>query len=462
MRHLDRVLRHRHGHDHDDGTSTAPVHVDGEQAGSHHVHPHPHAHSSEPSDPEAHRDALARGAGAGMVLYLDAFSGLAGDMCIAALVDLGVPFDVVREQVAHLKLSGVELRLRALPAGAIGASKFDVLVSGHQPQRSYAQVRHLLDESALDPGVKRLAQAIFARLAKAESTVHRVALDTVHFHEVGAADALVDIVGAAACFQYLGARVLCSALPMGRGRVRCQHGWLPIPAPATLLCLDGLWTCDADVEAELVTPTGAAIVGEVATSSGWPAMVPKRVGWGRGTRDLPDRTNALRAVLGQPNPEFAAGHSDGRHAVVEANLDDATGEILGHAIARLIEGGALDAWAVPATMKKGRPGWVLSALTTRENRSREAEVMLRETPTIGVRWRDVTRVELTRDVQEVNTPWGIVRVKYSGQNGEILHAKPEFDDCQRLACEHGVSVLVVVEAARLAIGTTRAASQKEG
>lgn len=451
---------------------TEPLcHAAGDADAAGHGHHHEHSHG----DPEAHREPLARGAAAGRILYFDAFAGAAGDMCVAALVDLGVPFDVVRGAVDALGLAGVGVALRALPTGAIGASKFDVLLLGEQPERSYAQIRELLERATLNEGTRRIAQAIFARLARAESTVHRVALDDVHFHEVGAADSLADIVGAAACFDHLGdgAKVttLCSALPMGRGHVHCQHGVIPLPAPATLLCLDRLWTEDTVIEAELVTPTGAAILGELALPSRWPPIRPERVGWGRGTRLLPDRPNALRVVLGTPSAGDSAAlggvgaalHPTARgaartgafgastHVIVETNLDDTTGEQLGYVIGLLLGSGALDAWATPAVMKKGRPGWTLSALGPRALIDQLAEVVLCETSAIGVRFVGVSRLELERCVVSVTTEWGAVSVKVSGRFGSpSYHAKPEFDECKRLSVKHSVPVRRVIESALVA------------
>lgn len=282
-----------HSHDRDQANSHDHDH-DPDQA---HGHDHDHSHDFDVSGPpEAHREPLPPGSGQGKLLYFDAQSGAAGDMTIASLVDLGVPFAVVEQAIEPLGLS-VELSVRKAFAGAIGATKFDVRPGPDQSERSYAQIRQLIDRSSLAESTKRLAQRIFLRLAEAESAVHRMSLDSVQFHEVGAVDAICDIVGAAACIDYLGAEVVCSPLPLGSGYVHCRHGRIPIPAPATVLCLRGLKTYDSGLEAELVTPTGAAILASVsARCERWPQSIPIRVGWGRGTRDLPDRPNALRAI----------------------------------------------------------------------------------------------------------------------------------------------------------------------
>lgn len=400
-----------------------------------------------PGDAEAHRAPLAAQAGRGKLLFLDAFSGAAGDMTIAALVDLGVPFGVVQDSVAALGIGGFALELKRARGGAIGGSKFDVVVAAAQPDRRYRAIDDLLAASELSESVKLLARRIFLRLAEAESEVHRIALDEVAFHEVGAVDAIVDIVGAAACFDHLGAEVVSSPLPMGRGSVVCQHGVLPLPAPATVACLRGVPTVDARLEAELVTPTGAAIVATVARRFvGWPDFSPERVGWGFGTRGLPDRVNALRVVLGSPllSNDLAGGAT---HAVLEANVDDMSGELAAHAVQCLLESGALDAWATPIVMKKGRPALQISVLVERRAAPRLAEVLLRETHSIGVRHTPVSRTERPRRLVDVATEYGVIPIKVSEGPFGPPRVKPEFDACAAAARAAGVPVGTVIAAA---------------
>jgi pyridinium-3,5-bisthiocarboxylic acid mononucleotide nickel chelatase len=441
-------LLHRHG-EHEPHAGHAHAHA-------HAVAEHHHVAALADDALQLQREPLAPGAGQGQVLYFDAFSGAGGDMCVAALVDLGVPFAVIEKAVGALGLSGVRVAVYAAQAGAIGALGFDVHVHGEQPQRSYAQIRELLAGAELAPSVRELAGRIFARLARAEARVHRVAVEAVHFHEVGAADSLADIVAVAAALDYLGAEVVCSELPLGRGFVHCQHGVIPIPAPATVLCLEGLWSKDTALEFELVTPTAAAVLGEVARPGHWPRMRAWRSGWGAGTRVLPDRPNALRVVLGEPldakasEPRAAGQGLLASHQLIETNLDDASGELVGHALSALLGAGALDAWAVPCTMKKGRPGWVLCALGVSEQAGAIADVMLRETPAIGVRFSACARQELQRTLRSVETRFGMLHVKVSG-TGDHAHAKPEFDECRALAEQHRVPVRVVWEAALAAL-----------
>lgn len=395
---------------------------------------------------EAHRAPLEPDAGAGKVLFLDLVSGIAGDMTIAGFVDLGVPFSVVEHAARALGLEGFTLKLARARAGAIGGTHFDVRVSEGQPDRRYRDIQELLDRAALEPSVRALAQRIFRRLAEAEAEVHRMPLEDVAFHEVGAVDAIIDVVGAAACAEYLGARVVSTAVPLGRGHVHCAHGTLPLPAPAALLCLRGVPTVDSGLDVELVTPTGAAILATLAEEfvERWPALSPERVGWGVGTRSLADRPNALRMVLGAP-AKFEPT-SDAEYVVVEANVDDLTGELAAHAISALLEAGALDAWASPVTMKKGRPGLVLAALCRRTAAEQVSATLLRETSSIGVRQTKVTRTERPRRVVEIDTVFGRLPLKVSEGPYGPPQVKPEFDACARAAREHGVPVREVIGA----------------
>jgi uncharacterized protein (TIGR00299 family) protein len=424
---------HSHDHHHDEH--------------DHEGHAHGHRHGAIervtllPGDAEAHREPLARGAGAGKILFLDAWSGIAGDMTVAALVDLGVPFDVVNRSLAALGVAGSATVSRAR-SGALGATHFSVSEGDSQPERPYAEVRRLLASSRLEPGVRELAERVFARLAAAEAAVHRVPLDAVHFHEVGAVDALFDIVGAAACFDYLGARVVSAPVPLGRGHVHTAHGELPVPAPATLECLRGVPTVDAAVDFENVTPTGAAILATLSEDfARWPAQRVERIGWGAGTRVVRGRPNALRVVLGEP---LAATHAAGGLVVLEANVDDMTGELMGHAIASVMQAGALDAWATPITMKKGRPGLVLSVLARAETAQTLASAILRETTSLGVRWAAASRLERPRRTVEVTTRFGVIPVKVSEGPYGAPQAKPEFDACERAALAAGVPVREVL------------------
>jgi uncharacterized protein (TIGR00299 family) protein len=426
---------HHHDHDHDHD----------------HDHAHPHAHEHLP---HAARADLPRGAGKGKTLFLDAPSGLAGDMIIATLVDLGVPEHAVTDVVAKLPLRGFHVHFGARTRSGIVATAFDVHVDGKQPERTYGAIRKMLDDADLPKAVRARAQATFLRLAESEAKVHRMPIDDVHFHEVGGIDAIIDIVGSAAALEWLGAELVVSPLPMGHGRIKARHGILPLPAPATVECLRGLPTYDAGIAFELVTPTGAAIVGAHASgASRWPSIVLERTGWGAGTAELADRPNLLRAVLGSNSEDASAtpsSTSTGTHVVLEANIDDATGELLAVCIDALLAAGALDAWAAPITMKKGRPAYLLGAIGPVALADTLSATMLRESTTLGVRRHAVTRLERPRRIEQVETPFGRIPVKIAEGPYGPPHRKPELDACLAAAHAHGVPVREVMQAAVLA------------
>jgi uncharacterized protein (TIGR00299 family) protein len=424
----------------------------------HHHHAHEHEHEHEGHGHHHHGHAheylphaeVPREGGRGKILFFDAPSGLAGDMIIAALVDLGVPPGVIEDAVGRLPIKGFHLHFSTRERSGIVATAFDVHVEEKQPERTWGAIRKMLEKAKLPSGIAKLAIATFERLAASEARVHRMPISDVHFHEVGGVDAIVDVVGSAAALDYLGARVVVSPLPMGHGRTKARHGILPLPAPAVVECLRGLATYDGGIAFELVTPTGAAIIGAHATeSTRWPSMRPERTGWGAGTADLPDRANLLRVVLGEP--EAATTRTGGgSHVVLESNVDDATGELLGTCIQTLLASGALDAWTAPLTMKKGRPGHVLGALVEASRADEIAKVMLRESTTLGVRRYAVDRVERPRRIEQVDTPFGSIPVKIAGGPFGPPQRKPELDACLAAAHTHAVPVRQVIEAALVA------------
>lgn len=368
-------------------------------------------------------------------------------MIIATLVDLGVPEHVITDAVAKLPIKGFHVHFGARVRSGIVATAFDVHVEGKQPERTYGAIRKMLDKAELSKGVRARAQATFRRLAESEAKVHRMPIDDVHFHEVGGIDAIVDVVGSAAALEHLGAKLVVSPLPMGHGRIKARHGVLPLPAPATVECLRGFPTYDAGIAFELVTPTGAAIVGaHAAGASRWPSMAPERTGWGAGNAELADRPNLLRAVLGAETTTT----STATHVVLEANIDDATGELLACCIESLLAAGALDAWASPLVMKKGRPAYLLGAIAPAGLADMVAAVMLRESTTLGVRRHEVSRVERPRRIEHVETRFGRIPVKVSGGPYGPPQRKPELDACLERALAHGVPVREVLEAALFA------------
>jgi uncharacterized protein (TIGR00299 family) protein len=313
-------------------------------------------------------------------------------------------------------------------------------VDREQPQRDYAAIRVLLEAAkGLPDGARAIALDAFRLLAEAEAEVHGTSVERVHFHEVGAVDSIVDIVAAAIGFDHLAAAVECSPLPLGRGFVRTQHGNLPCPAPATLLCLRGVPTYDAGIDGELVTPTGACLVRAVAERfTRWPSVRPERVGWGGGTRELADRPNAVRLVLGERDQPVASARAG--YTVLELNVDDMSGEIAAVALARAQAAGALDVWSTPIGMKKGRPALMLSALARSADAAAVARALLSETSSLGLRLREVERIERKRHVVQVETRFGRIAVKVAGDDGLPENIAPEYEDCRSAAETHGVPV----------------------
>jgi uncharacterized protein (TIGR00299 family) protein len=420
-------------------------HDDHEHEHEHQHHDHDHDHDHDHGHGREKR-LIGQGEGEGKVLFFDAFSGVAGDMTVAAMLDLGVPFAVIENALAKLPVEGFHLHVGHVHRSGIVATTFDVHVEGGQPERSYGSIDRMLADSTLPDATKNMARRIFRKLGEAEANVHAMPIDEVHFHEVGGVDAIVDIVSAATALEWVGATVVASPLPMGRGFVKARHGTLPLPAPAVVDCLAGVPTYGVDLDAELVTPTGAAIVASMAARfERWPSFSPERVGWGGGQRELPDRPNLLRVVLGTSDARAAWGA--GTHVVVEANVDDMNGELAAHALAAILAAGALDAWATPVVMKKGRPGLTLSALAAKGEEHAVATALLRETSSIGVRGYEVGRIERPRHVVEVATPFGTIPVKVSGGPYGPPVVKPEFDACARAAAQAGVTVREVLAAA---------------
>ncbi|HQK20434.1 MAG TPA: nickel pincer cofactor biosynthesis protein LarC, partial [Polyangiaceae bacterium] len=402
-----------------------------------HSHDDVHDHGHDPRS-HRHQHEMKAGDGKGKILYLDAASGVSGDMFVSALLDLGVPFEVLKKTIDALPIEGVHLEWGTRFRQGIAGSSFVVHVQGEQPARHWQEIDDMLVHASLPAPVVSSARGIFRRLAEAEAQVHGISPQRVHFHEVGAVDAIVDIVGAASLVSFLEpSRIMVSPLPMGYGTVKAAHGILPLPAPATLLCLQGAPTYGVDVEGELVTPTGAAIVATFADEySRWPSMLAERTGMGTGTKEWSSLPNVLRVVLGAPVVEKQSQVSP-THTVIETNVDDMTGELAAHTIRILMDSGARDVWVTPTTTKKGRPGMVLSVLAAKEDVARLEEAILRETTTLGVRKIDVTRTELPRKESEVETRFGAIAVKLAEQ-GDSVRMKPEFDACVRAAQQHGV------------------------
>ena len=383
------------------------------------------------------------------ILYLEPVGGIAGDMFLAAAVDLGVSPEAIAQALSGLKVPGWKLAVSRAVRHAISGTHLDVVLDEQEahPHRAYSDIRQLIEAAqTLSPKAKSRALEVFRAIGEAEAKVHGVSLEEIHFHEVGAVDSIVDICGAAVVLDLLGdPEVHAAPPPLGSGTIRVAHGSMPIPVPATLELLKDVPVRFEGV-GELTTPTGAALLKVLTRIGHPPDFIVERVGYGVGTKDFKDRPNVLRASLGR-----AEDKSEGLW-VIEANLDDSTPQLLAHTVDRLLTVGALDAWVTPVVMKKGRPGHLLSALVEGGKRERVVEEVLRESTSLGVRFHRVERQALERDWVEVQTPWGRVRVKRGLRGGQVLNAHPEFEDCRKVAEAAGVPLKQVMAAALAALG----------
>lgn len=378
------------------------------------------------------------------VAYFDAFSGLSGDMTVGALLHAGVSLDALSAELAKLPLSGYHLSQMERMLSGIRATKFHVEVNEPLGERSFRAIAQLLRESTLLPQVKETALRIFTILAEAEGRVHGIAAEAVHFHEVGAIDSIVDIVGTAFGLHTLGIeRIYASVLPMGKGLVPSRHGILPVPAPATVELMKGLQVHLEDGDAEMVTPTGAAIIAAVAQQGAVPRMQLTAVGYGAGGRTLPDRPNLLRIFLGN----LVETPREEQLLVLETNIDNLNPELYEHVMERLFSAGARDVFLSPIQMKKNRPGVLLWVLGEVRDREKLSALIFAETSTLGIRSYPVARVALRRESKEVETVYGSVHVKLAyGPTGRT-HVAPEYEDCKRIAREKNVPLKTVYEAA---------------
>ncbi|MCG6927824.1 MAG: nickel pincer cofactor biosynthesis protein LarC [Acidobacteria bacterium] len=376
------------------------------------------------------------------LVYFDGASGASGDMILGAVVDLGLPLDRLREDLASLPLSGYRLEATRVSRSGLAATKVDVLVDEEKPvHRHLGDIVRLLEQSDLPVEVKEEAEALFVRLAEAESAVHGISPERVHFHEVGAVDSIVDIVGGVLALRWLEAdRFVSSPLNVGSGTVKMAHGTFPVPAPATARLVAGV-PVYGEGEGELLTPTGALLVTAHATDYGpLPPMQIEKVGHGAGSRDTGGRPNVLRLLVGAE----ARGEGGGRVLVLETEIDDASPQLFGPLLDQLLGAGAMDAFFTPVQMKKGRPGVLVTVLAPPERRGAVEELLFRETTTLGIRRQEWDRTVLEREVSTVETAYGPIRVKIGRRGGTVYNAWPEFDDCQRAATEKGVPVKQVL------------------
>jgi hypothetical protein len=382
--------------------------------------------------------------------YFDCFSGISGDMTLGALVDAGCAVEQLRAQLRGLQVPGWELTAEKVWKNGMAATYVKVVTEDQSKHRSLSAILEILEKSQLGSGVRERAGAIFRKLGEAEARVHDAPLEKIHFHEVGAVDAIVDIVGACVGFHALGIeKFACSPLNVGGGTAKMAHGVLPVPAPATANLLQGKPTYSNGVQKELVTPTGAAIVTTLCDSFGpQPAMSVWAIGYGAGTADLEGQPNVVRIMVGETAEKSVAGF-DEEIAVVEANLDDMNPQIYGYFLEKALGAGALDVYTTPVQMKKNRPGTLLTVLCKPADTNGLMSLIFAETTTFGVRTYRAQRRVLPREWVNVGTEFGEVRIKLSRVNGRILHVAPEFEDCRKLAVEKNVPLQrVIAEAMR--------------
>jgi hypothetical protein len=408
------------------------------------------------------------------LLYFDCFSGASGDMILGALLDAGLPFGELKRALGSLAMqpSAYSVMAERVSRAGVAATKFTVVEEGrghehpHEHRHSHShehphehahhepahhhhhtvrEIASLIDASALSPAGRTRAKALFQRLAEVEADIHQIPVEQVHLHEVGAIDSIVDIVGAVFGLEWFGAdEVVASPLNLGGGTVVCEHGTFPVPAPATARLVAGVPVYSSGTPAELVTPTGALLITGYAASYGpLPAMRIDRVGYGAGQRDFTGAPNVLRVLVGERS---AAAQGD-RVAVLEFEVDDMNPQLFGSLMDRLYAAGALEVFYAAVQMKKNRPGTLVTVVAPPDRREPLSAVVFRETTTIGLRHQEVQRECLAREIVDVDTPVGRVRVKVARRAGAVMNAAPEFEDCARVASERGLPVKEVQAAA---------------
>jgi len=385
--------------------------------------------------------------------YLDCFSGISGDMFVGALLDVGLPLERLLAELKKIPLGSYEFeRTRALRGHLVG-TRVEIRVPGKQPHRKLRDIEALIADSGLSTGVKEQTLKVFSRLAQAEGKLHNMPPEQVHFHEVGAVDAILDIVGTCIGLELLDiSHLTCSPVNVGSGCVQAAHGTLPVPAPASLELLKDLPIYSSGVDGELVTPTGAALISTLATGFGpIPPMRVERIGYGAGAREIPGHPNLARLLLGEsaePVRVRDGAPGDEVVSVIEANVDDMSPQLYGYFIDQALAAGALDVTCTPIQMKKDRPGILLSVLCTPEKGDALAQMLFEQTTTIGVRIYEARRQILERELVSIQTAYGTVKVKVARRDGKVLNVAPEYEDCQRLASEKGVPLKQVMIAAQ--------------
>lgn len=372
-------------------------------------------------------------------LYFDLIGGASGDMILGAMVDAGLSIDKLKELLSGLNLKEFDIQAKIVDKNGFTATKVDVLVTEQPPERHLKEIKDIIQKSSLPPAVQNRALQIFERIAKTEATIHNKSIDQVHLHELGGTDTIIDITGTLLALDHLEiSKIYASPVPLGKGFIKGAHGQIPLPSPATISLLKGIPIYGRDIDAELVTPTGAALLAELVDDFGpAPPMVLETVGYGAGGRDLPI-PNLLRVFIGEISSSDSATLD--HLAVLETNLDDLNPEIYPYVIESLFAAGALDVTLTPIQMKKNRPGTQIQVLCEPSMMDSMRSILFRETTTLGIKQILVDRYSLPRTIQEVETPYGKIRVKIAEISPNIKKISPEFEDCRRAAQEHGIPI----------------------
>jgi uncharacterized protein (TIGR00299 family) protein len=381
------------------------------------------------------------------IAYFDCFSGVSGDMILGALIDAGLDPGDLRKALAGIPLPGYEITAQKVVKSGITGTKFNVVTSGTQRERNLSDILKLIDESSLKEPVKKSAGGIFREIAGVEAKIHDKKIEEIHFHEVGAVDSIIDIAGACAALDMMGiSSVQCSRINVGQGFVESEHGLLPVPAPATAALLLGVPVYSSGVQAELATPTGAAIIAHFAGRYGpLPDMKVRSVGYGAGMKDLPV-PNLLRVYIGEGEIKAASETI----IALETNIDDMNPEFYQHVFERLLESGAMDVYTTPVIMKKTRPGVQLTVLAREDKRDELTGIIFEETTTAGIRISRMERTALEREMRKVSTRFGEVGVKLLYSGGRVVTVSPEYEDCRRIAKAEGVPLKAVYDDAKKA------------
>jgi len=381
-----------------------------------------------------------------MLAYFDCFCGISGDMTLGAFIDIGVPLSWLKDSLTKLPLKDFDLSAESIFRSGIKAQGVHVITKNTSRSRHYAEIKDLVKNSPLPKKVKEKSLEIFERLAIAEAEIHGQPKEKVHFHELGGIDAIVDIVGTALCLEYLGIeKVVASRIPLGNGFVSCQHGTLPVPAPATLSILKGTPVYGTEIPYELVTPTGAAIITSLADSfENIPDMIVEKTGYGAGKRELKTIPNLLRIIIGTPANHISDYQKD-RISVVETCIDDMNPEFFGFLMDRLFEEGALDVYLIPVFMKKNRPGTMIQVLCVEDRKKSIINRILSETTSLGVRYYDVQRTKLVRENITIKTSYGDVQIKRIKDPNGSVRLVPEYEVCKKIAIEKGIPLKIVYD-----------------